>query len=68
MIALCSKTYFVWGGKENKLSSKGLQQRRNKENLTKEKYLQCLFNKEVNGTIWDFEPLITRCKRINKRK
>ena len=50
MVALCSKTYFVWGGKENKISSKGLQKRRNKETLIKEKYLDCLFNKEtING-------------------
>ena len=51
MVALCSKTYYVWSEKENKVSSKGLQQRRNQETLTKEKYLKCLFNKEtIDGT------------------
>ena len=62
MVALCSKTYYVWGDKKidkktgvwedkNKVSSKGLQQHRNSEALSKEKYLQCLFNREtINGT------------------
>jgi hypothetical protein len=50
MVALCSKTYYVWGDK-NKVSSKGLQHRRNAEVLSKEKYLQCLFNREtIDGT------------------
>ena len=49
MVALCSKTYYVWGSK-NKVSSKGLQKHRNNEVLNKDKYLQCLFNSEtVNG-------------------
>ena len=38
MVALCSKTYYVWGNK-NKVSSKGLQQIRNFEVLTKERYI-----------------------------
>jgi len=45
MVALCSKTYYVWGDKD-KVSSKGLQKRRNSEVLTKDRYLQCLFNSE----------------------
>ena len=50
MVALCSKTYYVWGDK-NKVSSKGLQKRRNSEVLTKESYLRCLFNGEtIDGT------------------
>jgi hypothetical protein len=49
MVALCSKTYCVWGDK-NKISSKGLQRRRNPESLNKESYLRCLFNREtING-------------------
>jgi hypothetical protein len=51
MVALCSKTYYVWGHKKNKVSSKGLQKRGNSEVLTKERYLQCLFNREtIDGT------------------
>ena len=45
MVALCSKSYFVWGA-ENKMSCKGLQQNKNMDVLNKEKYLQCLFNEE----------------------
>ena len=45
MVALCSKSYFVWGTK-SKLSCKGLQQNRNMDVLNKEKYLQCLLNEE----------------------
>lgn len=49
MVALCSKTYYVWGDK-NKVSSKGLQHNRNTEVLTKEKYLECLLDgKTIEG-------------------
>lgn len=47
MVALNSKTYFVWNDKENKLSAKGIQKDRNKNILTKEKYLSCLMNNEL---------------------
>ena len=42
IIALCSKTYICWGGKETKISCKGLQKKRNLENLTKMNYLKVL--------------------------
>jgi hypothetical protein len=45
MVALCSKSYFVWGTK-NKISCKGIQHHRNMDVLNKEKYIQCLFNEE----------------------
>ena len=45
MVALCSKSYFVWGSK-SKASCKGLQRNRNMDVLNKEKYLQCLINEE----------------------
>ena len=49
MVALCSKSYFVWGTK-NKVSCKGLQQNRNMDVLNKEKYMQCLFDeKQIKG-------------------
>ena len=50
MVALCSKTYYVWGSvKDDKASSKGLQKKSNSI-INKEKYLNCLFNREViNG-------------------
>lgn len=48
MVALNSKTYFVWGGKkEDKFSAKGIQKSRNSDILTKEKYLECLMNNEL---------------------
>src|SRR5215470_13776720 len=48
MVALCSKTYCVWG-EENKISAKGVQHQygRNSEVLVKEKYLKCLFNRKT---------------------
>ena len=46
MTALCSKTYYCWGGKD-KFSSKGIQQDSNKEILNKESYLKCLDNEET---------------------
>ena len=50
MVALCSKTYYVWGDRGFKASSKGLQKRGNTSIINKDKYLQCLNNKEViNG-------------------
>ena len=45
MIALCSKIYYTWGGKENKFSSKGMQKERNIEVTNREAYKRCLFNK-----------------------
>ena len=69
MIALCSKTYYVWGGKETKISSKGLQKRLNKEQLTKQKYLQCLFNKElINGTNKGFRVLNNSMQTYEQKK
>ena len=48
MVALCSKTYYVWGNKKDKASSKGLQ--KCNSIINKEKYLQCLFDSEIiNG-------------------
>jgi len=46
MTALCSKTYYCWGSKDN-FSSKGTQQDTNKEILNKESYLKCLNNEEI---------------------
>jgi hypothetical protein len=43
MVALCSKTYYVWGN-ENKYSMKGVQIDRNKEYINKENYKRCLDN------------------------
>ncbi len=45
MVALCSKSYYVWGNK-NKCSAKGVQQKRNIEILNKYTYLRCLQSKE----------------------
>ena len=45
MIALCSKSYYVFGFK-NKCSSKGVQQNNNIEILNKHTYLRCLHNRE----------------------
>jgi hypothetical protein len=45
MVALCSKSYYVWGVK-NKCSAKGIQQKRNIEILNKNTYLRCLQNQE----------------------
>ena len=42
IVALCSKTYICWGGKESKISCKGLQKKRNLERLTRETYLKVL--------------------------
>lgn len=47
MIALNSKTYFVWNDHENKMSAKGVQKDRNSDILVKEKYLSCLMNNEL---------------------
>ncbi|CAP20727.1 Protein CBG24020 [Caenorhabditis briggsae] len=48
MIALCSKTYCIWTNDDKcKVSSKGVQQKRNNSILTKEKYLECLVNKQT---------------------
>ena len=47
IIALCSKTYYCFGGSEgDKLSCKGLQKKRNKNNLTKKAYLRVLKEQE----------------------
>ena len=45
MVALCSKSYYVWGAK-NKSSAKGTQQKRNIQILNKNTYLRCLQNQE----------------------
>jgi hypothetical protein len=45
MIALCSKSYYVFGVK-NKCSSKGVQQNNNIEILNKYTYLRCLQSRE----------------------
>ena len=45
MIALCSKSYYVWGVK-SKCSAKGIQQNRNIKILNKNTYLRCLQNQE----------------------
>ena len=45
MIALCSKSYYVFGNK-NKCSAKGVQQNNNIKILNKETYLRCLQNQE----------------------
>jgi len=60
MVALCSKTYYVWKSCEDtqqqkqkqnyKVSSKGLQKKRNREILSKDKYLQCLSGETINAT------------------
>ena len=50
MVALCSKTYYVWGSK-NKISSKGLQKTRNRDILSKETYLNCLHQGETVSAI-----------------
>ena len=42
IISLCSKTYIAWGDEGDKISCKGLQKKRNLENLTKQKYLNVL--------------------------
>ena len=48
MVALCSKTYCIWtNDNQSKVSSKGVQQKRNSSILTKEKYLECLVNKQT---------------------
>jgi hypothetical protein len=43
IVALCSKSYYVWGNKDKK-SCKGCQKTRNK--LDKYNYINCLFDKE----------------------
>ena len=68
MVALCSKTYYVWGA-ENKISSKGLQHGINLEVLTKEKYLQCLFNREtIDGMNKGFRFEHKTMKTYNQKK
>jgi len=47
MTAICSKTYYCWGSKNDKFSSKGTQQKRNNEILNKESYLRCLNNEQI---------------------
>ena len=47
MVALCSKSYYVWGSGKNKFSCKGIQKCKNIEILNKIKYLQCLQNQEI---------------------
>ena len=42
IVALCSKTYICFGGKETKVSCKGVQKKRNMERLTKKNYLDVL--------------------------
>ena len=44
MVALCSKSYYVWSSNENnnKYSCKGCQ--KNLNNMKKEKYINCLFD------------------------
>jgi hypothetical protein len=44
MVALCSKSYYVWGDTKNKFSCKGTQHRNN--NLTKDIYLNVLNTSE----------------------
>ena len=68
MVALCSKTYYVWGA-ENKISSKGLQHGINLEVLTKEKYLQCLNNREtIDGINKGFRFEQKTMKTYNQKK
>ena len=50
IVALCSKTYICFGsqdGENVKLSCKGLQKKRNLENLTKQTYLNVLKNQKA---------------------
>ena len=50
IIALCSKTYICFGSQDDenvKLSCKGLQKKRNLENLTKQTYLNVLKNQKA---------------------
>ncbi|EFO85594.1 hypothetical protein CRE_20627, partial [Caenorhabditis remanei] len=52
MVALCSKTYCIWtNDNQSKVSSKGVQQKRNSSILTKEKYLECLVNKQTTDGV-----------------
>ena len=51
IVALCSKTYVCWGGKETKISCKGLQKKRNLERLTRERYLNVLKNQQSDWGI-----------------
>ena len=57
IISLCSKTYIAWG-EEDKISCKGLQKKRNLENLTKDKYMRVLKNQAAGkGTNKGFRVL-----------
>lgn len=47
MVALCSKSYYVWRDIAYKCSSKGTQKSRNKSILNKDTYLRCLQNREL---------------------
>jgi hypothetical protein len=47
IVALCSKTYFCFGERGNKFSSKGLSQTAN--TLTKERYLDVLTHRQSGG-------------------
>ena len=51
IVALCSKTYICWGGKESKISCKGVQKKRNLERLTRESYLEVLKNQQAGWGI-----------------
>ena len=42
MICLCSKTYICFGEDDFKVSCKGIQKKRNLENLTKQAYMNVL--------------------------
>jgi hypothetical protein len=57
MIALCSKTYFCFGG-EDKVSCKGVNRKSN--NVTKEKYMDVLLTKQSgSGTNRGFRSIYT---------
>ena len=50
MVALCSKSYYVWGEDKDKVSCKGLKKCTNSEVLNKNMYLKCLVDAEcING-------------------
>ena len=49
IVALCSKTYICYSEDDVKISSKGLQKKRNIKNLTRERYLDVL-NTQVSGS------------------
>ena len=66
IIALCSKTYMCWNEKETKVSCKGIQKKRNRNNLTREIFMNVLktqragkgINKgfrSVNGNMYTYE-------------